>query len=116
MAETTKAPRWLTALSYAAVAGVFGCFIGAAAYSQISHAPWPSPVYVRLVSAALISLGLAVATGLLFAVFRGSVYSGLARRHVTRSRDPLHFWLLLAVIGLLPLALILYGVYKFTAA
>ena len=116
MTKTTKAPRWLTALSYASVAGVFGCFIGAAIYSQLSHEPLPSRVFVRLVSAAIISLGLAVGTGLLYAVFLGSVYSGIARRHVTRLRDPLHFWLLLTVIGLLPVALILYGVYKFTVA
>lgn len=116
MEEPRKAPRWLVALSSASVVATFGCFLAAAAYSQITSEPWPPPLYVRLVSAAIVSFGIAFGSGLIYSVVTGTYYSGLAGRWVTRQCDPLHFWLLLGAIGVLPVALIVYGVCKFSMA
>jgi len=68
-----------------------------------------------MVSGAFVSFGFTFGLGVVHTAYSGSYYSGLVRRQVSRERDPFHFWLLLGVIGLLPLAIVIYGVWKFIA-
>jgi len=116
MPVTRTSPGWLKVLFAVGLLGTFGGFIGAAVFSRLHE--WPQhtsapPLFVQMVSGAFTCFGLSFGLGLVHTAYIGSYYSALARRHVTRERDPFHFWLLLGIIGLLPLAIIVYGVWKF---
>ncbi len=107
-------PRWLLMLCVLFLAGTLGGFIAAALLATAN--PWPDdasppPLYVQLVSTAIICLGLVFEIGLIHTVYVGTFYSGIARRQVNRVRDPLHFWLLLGAISLLALAPVAYGLH-----
>ena len=72
--------------------------------------------YVRLLCGFMICFGLTFGLGLIHTAYVGQMYSGIARRRVTREHDPRHFWILLATIAALPLLIIAYGVYEFAGA
>ncbi len=118
MPATRTSPGWLKILFVIGLLATFGGFIGAAIYSRLHEWPQhtsPPALFVQMVSGAFACFGLTFGLGLLHTAYVGSYYSGLARRRVSRERDPFHFWLLLGIIGLLPLAIVVYGVWKFIA-
>ncbi|WP_409213365.1 hypothetical protein [Prosthecobacter sp.] len=111
-------PEWLKVLCAVGLLGAIGGFISAVIYSSLHEWPQdssPPVIYIQLVSGAFACFGLAFGLGLVHTAYVGRYYSGLARRQVTRQRDPFHFWLLLGSVGLLPLAIIVYGVWNFIA-
>jgi hypothetical protein len=114
--STVKKPKWLVVSSYMAALGTLGGFAGTAVYSRFfmpAEQEQLTPVGVRLVCVAIISLGWLIITGLILSIRMGSVYSGFRRGMVSRKHQPIHFWLLIGIVFLFPLALIGYGVFKF---
>lgn len=109
-------PTWLRRtliLALTATAGLFVAAWGVAARMWTDEDAPPPLLYVRTLSAAMIALGVTLGLSLLHTARVGEVYSGLARGIVTRRARPLHFWTLLGLVALIPLALIAWGLYKF---
>ena len=109
-------PKWLIASSYLAALGIVGGFAATAVYAGFlmpAEQKNLTPLGIRLVCVAIISLGWLVITGLINAILIGSFYSGFRRGMVSRTRQPIHFWLLIGTIFLFPLAMIGYGIFKF---
>ena len=118
MSMKRASPLWLKVLIVIGLLGALVCFIGAGIYSIVHEWPQNSPppaLFGQLMSGAVISFGVTIGLGLVHTAFVGCYYSGFAGRRVCRDRDPLHFWLLLALIGLLPVAIIVYGIREFMA-
>jgi hypothetical protein len=114
--STGGKPKWLVASSYLAALGIFGGFAATAVYAGFfmpAEQKQLTPLGIRLVCVAIISLGWLVITGLINAIVIGSFYSGFRRGMVRRTQQPIHFWLLIGTVFLFPLALIGYGVFKF---
>ncbi len=119
MRTTRQSSKWLKGLFLGGALCAFGGFIGSAVYAVLHE--WPRhtsalPLYARMVAGALICFGLTFGMTLVHTASTGGYYSGLARRQVTRKNDPIHFWTLLGSIGVLPLAIVVFGVWKFITA
>ncbi len=119
MKQKSPSPLWLKTGFIVTLLGAVGCFVAATIYGTLH--PWPQDstpplLFVQCISGFCACFGLAFGLGIIHTIFAGGYYSGIARRIVRRDSDPLHFHGLLAVIGLLPLALIAYGVHIFLAA
>lgn len=112
----SRTPKILTASSYLAAFGIFGGFAATAVYAWLfmpAEQKQLDPLGIKFACVALVSLGWLVLTGLVNAALRGSFYSGLSGGTVSKTKQPVHFWLLLGAVSLLPMALIGYGIFQF---
>ena len=119
-----QTPRWMTVVSYVAVAGAFGAISGAVIVAFVRDgtpdadlAPGTDPadqvLFVRLVALGLVSLGVSFAMAFIYSIHLGHFYSGIARREFHKKHDPYHFWILLLILSPIPVFLIELGIYKF---
>jgi hypothetical protein len=78
--------------------------------------PPPTPAGVRFVAFGLASFGVTFGLWALILAHTEEVYSGFSKRRITKRHDPKQFLAMQAGIGVLALAIVIWGVYKFVRA
>jgi hypothetical protein len=111
----SKSPRPLRLLfliSFFSMWGIFAAALVAAWLDQRAGLERPSLLYGYLSCAAFISVPATISIGMSETICGGWLYSGFARRVVTREDDPVHFWVAVALIYVVSAAFIALGAWR----